>query len=85
MDTWNAKVMPIGRHVPSLWWRGLLLTAHRITSGRTLCLPVVLLLLSYIIISHCHSVCCKHALVNGPTLKRSASDSGRCSEQLLMM
>ena len=30
-------------------------------------------------------VCLSHALVNGPTSKRPASDGGRCSGQLLMM
>ena len=32
-----------------------------------------------------NSVCWSHALVNGPTSKRPASDGGRCSGQLLMM
>ena len=32
-----------------------------------------------------NSVCWSHALVNGPTSKRPASDSGRCSGQLLVM
>ena len=32
-----------------------------------------------------NSVCWSHALVNGPTSKRPASDGGRCSAQLLMM
>ena len=32
-----------------------------------------------------NSVCWSHALVNGPTSNRPASDGGRCSGQLLMM
>ena len=32
-----------------------------------------------------NSVCWSHALVNGPTSKRPASDGGRCSGQLSMM
>ena len=32
-----------------------------------------------------NSVCWSHALVNGPTSKRPASDDGRCGGQLLMM
>ena len=32
-----------------------------------------------------NSVCWSHALVNGPTSKRPASDGGLCSGQLLMM
>ena len=32
-----------------------------------------------------NSVCWSHALVNGPTSKRPASDGGRCSGQLLLM
>ena len=32
-----------------------------------------------------NSVCWSHALVNGPTSNRQASDGGRCSGQLLMM
>ena len=40
----------------------------------------------YISSSHIfNSVCWSHALVNGPTSKRPASDGGRCSGQLLMM
>ena len=35
--------------------------------------------------SHINSLCWSHALVNGPTSKRPASDGGRCSGQLLMM
>ena len=37
---------------------------------------------SYYIVN---SVCWSHALVNGPTSKRPASDGGLCSGQLLMM
>ena len=37
---------------------------------------------SHIIIN---SICWSHALANGPTSKRPASDGGRCSGQLLMM
>ena len=32
-----------------------------------------------------NSVCWSHALVNGPTSKRPASDGGLCSGQMLMM
>ena len=32
-----------------------------------------------------NSVCCSHALVNGPTSKRPASDGGLCSWQMLTM
>ena len=41
---------------------------------------------SFISSSHIfNSVCLGHALVNGPTSKRPASDGGRCSGQLLMI
>ena len=41
---------------------------------------------SFVSSSHIfNSVCWSHALVNGPTSKRPASDGGRCSGQLLMM
>ena len=48
---------------------------------------MLLLLLSCIIVSDqiVNSVCWSHALVNGPTSKRPASDGGLCIGQLLMM
>ena len=47
---------------------------------------LLFLLLSYISWYHIvKSVCWSHALANGPTLKRPASDGGLCSGQLLMM
>ena len=47
---------------------------------------MITLLLSYIITYHIvTSVCCSHARVSGPTLKKPTSDGGLCSGQLFMM
>ena len=47
---------------------------------------MITLLLSYIITYHIvNSVCCSHARISGPTLKRPTSEGGLCSGQLLVM
>ena len=71
-----SRGMPPGQHVPWLTFQ----PRHRQRS--------CLLVFFFYRISSSHifnSVCWSHALVNGPTSKRPASDGGRCSGQLLMM
>ena len=73
-----------GRTFMTLSVIGILGRVHRAGCGIIICIPCFF----FYRISSSHifnSVCWSHALVNGPTSKRPASDGGRCSGQLLMM
>ena len=87
-DTSVSRAQPSAPATPALVSTTTTLVDITICCGWPYNCVITLLLHFFYRISSSHifnSVCWSHALVNGPTSKRPASDGGRCSGQLLMM